>query len=629
MRYVLALVLVAGLFVGCQSATDRLHELEVACLTGGGTWDASTGSCDQRPAADPTATPTPEPTATPTPDPTATPTPEPTATPTPNPTATPTPEPTATPTPEPTATPTPDPTATPTPNPTATPTPTPASVTGAVNHAKRYVVRIDRSGGCGSGVLLGVDGLILTNHHVVDGADTLFALTDNRTLAPLRVLAFDEARDLALVQAVTTIPEPPPLAWSDDTSLRLGAQLVVLGYPLCTKSITVTSGIFSSRRTVRGHSVLQTDAALNPGVSGGLAVTATGAAVGMAVSLLSDRENVGFLIPSSEIETLVDRWVAQAAAGRLNTPTPTPQPRPTATADSTTYTVKFGDTLSAIADRFGVSVAALVRFNQLCDARHIYVGQVLTIPLSTTLDPPPPPDCPAPTPRPSPTATPRPDLTPIPTDCSRANSSYFAHHEHGLNLLNQGEYENAITEFTNAICLNPQNPNAYNNRGIAYKRLGQTQRAIQDYDQAIRLDPQYDPAYYNRGLAYADLGQYQRAIQDYDQAIRLDPQYAPAYNNRGITYADLGQYQRAIQDYDQAIRLDPQYAPAYYNRGVAYGDLGQHQRAIQDYDQAIRLNPQYAKAYYNRGWNYNQLGQVQRANQDYNEAIRLDPSLKH
>ena len=60
-------------------------------------------------------------------------------------------------------------------------------------------------------------------------------------------------------------------------------------------------------------------------------MTATGASVGLAVSGLAERENVGFLIPASEIKTLVDRWVAQAAAGQLNTPTPTPRPRPTAT----------------------------------------------------------------------------------------------------------------------------------------------------------------------------------------------------------------------------------------------------------------------------------------------------------
>ena len=71
--------------------------------------------------------------------------------------------------------------------------------------------------------------------------------------APLQVLAFDEAQDLALLQAVTTIPEPEPLVWSDDTTLAVGSQLVVLGYPLCSDSIKVTEGIFSGRQTVRGH----------------------------------------------------------------------------------------------------------------------------------------------------------------------------------------------------------------------------------------------------------------------------------------------------------------------------------------------------------------------------------------
>jgi len=354
-----------------------------------------------------------------------------------------------------------------------------------------------------------------------------------------------------------------PLVWGDDTTLALGSQLVVLGYPLCSESITVTSGVFSGRLTVRGHSLLQTDAALNAGVSGGLAVTATGANVGLAVSGLPDRENVGFLIPANEIETLVDRWVAQAAAGRLTTPSPTPRPRPTASADSTTYTVKSGDTLSAIADRFGVSVAALLRFNQLCDAGHIYVGQVLTIPLSTALEPPPPAVCRTPTPRPQPTATPWPTATPrprptaTPIDCSLARSTAWEHFNHAWDLAQQGQHENAITEYTYAICLNPQDADAYYNRAISYANLGQNERAIQDYDQAIRLNPQETKAYNNRGNRYADLGQYERAIQDFDEAIRLNPEYAKAYYNRGHSYKQLGQNGRGQRDIDEAIRLDP------------------------------------------------------------------------
>ena len=157
----------------------------------------------------------------------------------------------------------------------------------------------------------------------------------------------------------------------------------------------------------------------------------------------------------------------------------------------------------------------------------------------------------------------------------------------------------------------PATPLAQGNRSISAKTyfmwgntkyyLGDYKGAITDYTQAIRLNPDYAKAYYNRGLAKSDLGQHFAAITDYDIAIRLNPDYADAYYNRGNAKYHLGQHFAAIADFDIAIRLNPDDADAYYNRGVVKYHLGQHFAAIADYDIAIRLNPDYAKAYYNRG----------------------------
>jgi tetratricopeptide (TPR) repeat protein len=117
---------------------------------------------------------------------------------------------------------------------------------------------------------------------------------------------------------------------------------------------------------------------------------------------------------------------------------------------------------------------------------------------------------------------------------------------------------------------------------------------------AINIDPQDAEAYKNRGLAKYKSGDKKGAIADYDNAIRINPQYAEAYGNRGIAKDDLGDKKGAIADYDSAIRINPQYADAYYNRGNAKSDLDDKQGAIADYDSAIRINPQYAKAYTNR-----------------------------
>ena len=115
--------------------------------------------------------------------------------------------------------------------------------------------------------------------------------------------------------------------------------------------------------------------------------------------------------------------------------------------------------------------------------------------------------------------------------------------------------------------------------------------SIEDYNEAIRLDPDDANAYYNRGWDYDELGEYEKAIEDYSQVIRLDPNHTNAYNNRGLSYANLGQNERAMEDFNEAIRLDPNHTNAYNNRGNVYYSLGEYEKALQNYDEAIRLDP--------------------------------------
>jgi tetratricopeptide (TPR) repeat protein/S1-C subfamily serine protease len=193
-----------------------------------------------------------------------------------------------------------------------------------------------------------------------------------------------------------------------------------------------------------------------------------------------------------------------------------------------------------------------------------------------------------------------------------------------LILSASGNRPAAIEEYNLIISRQPETY-AYVNRGIAKSDLGQKLAAIQDYDRAIALNPQDAKAYYNRGIAKSDLGQKVAAIQDYDRAIALNPQMAQAYYNRGNVKSALGQKIAAIQDYDRAIVLNPQSADAYLNRGNVKSTLGQKIAAIQDYDRAIVLNPQSANAYNNRGVVKSDLGQKIAAIQDYDRAIVLNP----
>ncbi len=100
-----------------------------------------------------------------------------------------------------------------------------------------------------------------------------------------------------------------------------------------------------------------------------------------------------------------------------------------------------------------------------------------------------------------------------------------------------------------------------------------------DYNKAIELDPQNSDAYNNRGIAKKDLNDYAGAIADYNKAIELDPQHSVVYNNRGLAKNDLKDYAGAIADYDKAIELFPQYTRVYDNLIELYEELNQPEKA--------------------------------------------------
>ena len=151
------------------------------------------------------------------------------------------------------------------------------------------------------------------------------------------------------------------------------------------------------------------------------------------------------------------------------------------------------------------------------------------------------------------------------------------------------DYETALKNYDVAIQLNPNNFEAYNNRGVAYKNLGQYERAIQDYDKAIELNPNYDNAHNNRGNAYRLLKQYEQAIQDYGKAIELNPNNADAWNGRAITYFQLKKYEQALDDFNKVIELAPKFSTAYYNRGICYQRLGDNDKAQAEFSKAKEL----------------------------------------
>jgi S1-C subfamily serine protease len=255
--------------------------------------------------------------------------------------------PTSTVAPTPTASPTTTATPTPTDTPTATPTPTPMPTTLAAYNVTNladlvekvnpsvvtiFVIRGRSSKDAklpneivsGSGVVVDPRGYILTNHHVVEKAETLLVTYGGERL-PAIYINGDAKSDLALLKLVRR-KEYAALPWGDSDALRPGESVTAIGSPLGALANSITTGVISGLERVLPvdddsvtGGLIQTDAAINRGNSGGALINMRGELVGIVTLTLRstereaerDVQGVGFAIPSARARVLVERWIAE------------------------------------------------------------------------------------------------------------------------------------------------------------------------------------------------------------------------------------------------------------------------------------------------------------------------------
>ena len=159
----------------------------------------------------------------------------------------------------------------------------------------------------GSGLMIDKEGYLVTNYHVIEGAEEVIAILENKTQLKTKVIGYDRKYDIALLK-VEESKAYAALKLGDSDKVRIGEDVIAIGNPFGLQH-TVTKGIISSKHRTIGagpfDDFLQTDASINPGNSGGPIFNEKGEVIGISTAIKSSAQGIGFAIPINVVKDIV------------------------------------------------------------------------------------------------------------------------------------------------------------------------------------------------------------------------------------------------------------------------------------------------------------------------------------
>jgi tetratricopeptide (TPR) repeat protein len=167
------------------------------------------------------------------------------------------------------------------------------------------------------------------------------------------------------------------------------------------------------------------------------------------------------------------------------------------------------------------------------------------------------------------------------------NPAFAEHNDKGADLYKKSKYDEALTEFNQALELIPNNTVMMNWIGLCYQGKNDQTKAAEMFEKIIELDPDYADVHNNLGHSYYVLQDYEKSEKAYKRAIELNPKSADFHYNFARLLQQLQRWEEAVKEFEETLKLDPTRTEVFLDMGNIYRELKDYDKALQYYDKAL------------------------------------------